>query len=742
MLLLLMPGLSWPHGDELEFSEQVEIMYVAYYGRPGDPAGVDYWAGRLEDEGGGLEAIIDDFGNSQEYLDRYAGQDSATLVNNIYVQLLARDADVAGRDFYVGKLEAGELSLASIALDIYNGVTGADVLTVENKTGIAHDYTDLVRDTGAEYGSEQIEQARALIDSVDDTVASVDVARASLTEIFDQEPLLNCENLEGSFERIQTVVFEGYGCSNSACHGGASPEGNLDLRAGVAYANLIRVPASANLSEPLQLVYPGEQSLSFLYQKMAAATEGTPLPSGGGQPMPIGLAPLTEDHLEAVRLWIRGGAPEFRDVDGVAELLGCDQGTEPTANKIDPPPPPDAAVGTRFHSGPWTVEPNSEGEVCYATYYDLEKQAGGIPAWAKADCAGGALDDYEGECFAYNRRTLTQDPQSHHSIIDVYHGAAGPADPAWGEWTCLDGPHAGMSCDPEQIGISVLDGGADCGGPLTACGTRPVPSIACTGFGPNDLRQSTTGAGGAQSPISTSNLQEGVYSVLPVRGFMIWNSHAFNLTREATSVEQYNDFWYAPVEERVYRSRGIFDARNIFVANVPPYEQRTYCSHYTLPRYARLTSLSSHAHKRGVLWQTWLPPQDPGCTVRDPACTPNDTPAEYVSRIYNDPLSLDFDPPLAFDEASVSSRTLKYCVTYDNGAEFPDLLKRDSTSVGTRCPSSAYCVGGEAPGRYCGADDSVCGAGGVCDACVVRGGFTTEDEMFILLGGFYVKPPN
>ena len=45
-------------------------MYVAYYGRPGDPGSVDFWAEQLDAVGGNLNAIIDAFGNSQEYNDR------------------------------------------------------------------------------------------------------------------------------------------------------------------------------------------------------------------------------------------------------------------------------------------------------------------------------------------------------------------------------------------------------------------------------------------------------------------------------------------------------------------------------------------------------------------------------------------------------------------------------------------------------------------------------------------------
>ena len=50
---------------------------------------------------------------------------------------------------------------------------------------------------------------------------------------------------------------------------------------------------------------------------------------------------------------------------------------------------------------------------------------------------------------------------------------------------------------------------------------------------------------------------------------------------------------------------------------------------------------------------------------------------------------------------------------------------------------------GPEKGQLCGGDDSFCdsapGAGdGDCDACPLLGGLTTEDEMFIFLGGYYI----
>ena len=70
-------------------------------------------------------------------------------------------------------------------------------------------------------------------------------------------------------------------------------------------------------------------------------------------------------------------------------------------------------------------------------------------------------------------------------------------------------------------------------------------------------------------------------------------------------------------------------------------------------------------------------------------------------------------------------------------------MKRKSTlPVGASpCTNEQLsCVGGERQGQLCGGVDANCGAGGVCDACAVRGGVTTEDEMLILLGNYYGQP--
>ena len=95
-LLCLWTPLSLGHGAETDFEEDVEAMYLAYYGRPGDPAGVEFWADQLQQSEGDLSAIIDAFGSSEEYSQRYSGLSDEQLVDNLFQQLFGDGIDIGG----------------------------------------------------------------------------------------------------------------------------------------------------------------------------------------------------------------------------------------------------------------------------------------------------------------------------------------------------------------------------------------------------------------------------------------------------------------------------------------------------------------------------------------------------------------------------------------------------------------------------------------------------------------------
>lgn len=125
-----------------------------------------------------------------------------------------------------------------------------------------------------------------------------------------------------SFAAIQTVIFNGKGCSNSGCHGGSSPANGMNLSNGRAYAAIVNVTARAGGG--LKRVLPGDANNSFLYRKVAAKTNPGSF-TISGSPMPLTGSALSANQLAALALWIDSGAPEFGragELNEVERLLG------------------------------------------------------------------------------------------------------------------------------------------------------------------------------------------------------------------------------------------------------------------------------------------------------------------------------------------------------------------------------------------------------------------------------------
>jgi len=159
---------------------QVQEIYVAYYGRPADPAGLQYWASQLAANKGNLTTIINAFGNSAESSALYAGASNSAKVIAIYQQLFNRAPDTPGLTFYTNALTAGTMTAASIALNVADGATGVDATYLSNKLVVAKAFTDaLTTDPAANLaysGTAAEAAARSLITSVTTIAATTSVA--------------------------------------------------------------------------------------------------------------------------------------------------------------------------------------------------------------------------------------------------------------------------------------------------------------------------------------------------------------------------------------------------------------------------------------------------------------------------------------------------------------------------------------------------------------------------------------
>jgi hypothetical protein len=629
------------------------------------------------------------------------------------------------------------------------------------------------------------------------------------------------QEFDSTFALIQSAIFERRGCTSSFCHDAAA-SGGLNLTAAVAYDNLVDAPVGSVSARPsLRRVSPAKKEDSLLWLNVAAAT----LPDQWKAPlraMPLGgLPPLTLDELKVIQLWIEAGAPREGVVHGTGELLdACLPPPEPLETKpLDPPAP---GTGVQLRAPRQILDKHTEREVCFVTYYDVSGQ---VPSEFR-----GA----NGDTFRYKRIDARQDPLSHHAVVIPYHGAAGIHDSIWGEFKCGGGSRDGLECDPTDLASCGHDG---------VCGSRPTPGVACIGYGPggdasigvgNDSLFNTMAAG--------LGAVEGVYAEAPLRGMLVWNSHAFNVTDKPGKLDIWVNLAFAAPDELLHPLQRFTEVIEQFRLLVPPFSAQEICAHYEIPPGASVIELSSHNHKRGKRFRIWegffgcaggpnagapCSPlgTDEGLGLVDPcegtacvsrrvprvgdcdgdskvtvseivlgvnialaqfsmdACEPFDgngdgrvdidelvtavdaaihplrDPQEsmiYESFTYSDPVVVKFDPPLRFGAAQSSEeRMLTYCGLYDNGLTDPSEVKRQSTSppatnnfLGGPCATPEACTEGRV-GEPCSGFDAIqrdrscdtsSGAGdGDCDACPLRFGTTTEDEMFILLGAFFTE---
>lgn len=128
-------------------SDIVQKVYIGYYQRPADPAGLIYWTRRLEDADWKLHEIIEAYAHSAESVALYGNIDSGsigTVVDSIYMALFNRHAETGGLNYYVNGFNSGQFTAATIMLNILNGAQNQDLLTVNNKVTASNLFTKTI----------------------------------------------------------------------------------------------------------------------------------------------------------------------------------------------------------------------------------------------------------------------------------------------------------------------------------------------------------------------------------------------------------------------------------------------------------------------------------------------------------------------------------------------------------------------------------------------------------------------
>lgn len=81
-------------------------LYEAHFRRPPDAAGLRFWADQFR-AGMSLEQISQEFARSTEFVTTYGALDDTQFIDQVYVNVLGRPADAAGRTYWVATLQSG-----------------------------------------------------------------------------------------------------------------------------------------------------------------------------------------------------------------------------------------------------------------------------------------------------------------------------------------------------------------------------------------------------------------------------------------------------------------------------------------------------------------------------------------------------------------------------------------------------------------------------------------------------------
>lgn len=118
-----LPDTQPPQGltvDELtshfKFSEadaQVLRLYLAFFNRQPDPGGANYWVS-ARFSGSSLEEVSEFFTLSREFANNYAGTGNEEYLERVYANVLGRDYDQSGFEYWLNLLESGHLNRGGV----------------------------------------------------------------------------------------------------------------------------------------------------------------------------------------------------------------------------------------------------------------------------------------------------------------------------------------------------------------------------------------------------------------------------------------------------------------------------------------------------------------------------------------------------------------------------------------------------------------------------------------------------
>ncbi|MFK7835214.1 MAG: DUF4214 domain-containing protein [Sulfitobacter sp.] len=175
-------------------------LYIAYFNRAPDAVGLNFW-GTAFANGTTLQQMATLFTDQDETRATYAADlSNADFVTAVYSNVLGRQGDQAGFDFWVGVLDSGGRTRDQFILSVLEGAkaappAGATPEFMQQQLA-DQQYLSIKTDIGAYYsvtrGLSDVPQATAVMNLFDGSAGSVNTAQAAIDSFYNDA--LDAEN--------------------------------------------------------------------------------------------------------------------------------------------------------------------------------------------------------------------------------------------------------------------------------------------------------------------------------------------------------------------------------------------------------------------------------------------------------------------------------------------------------------------------------------------------------------------
>ena len=131
------------------YTDAIQKLYVAYFTRPADAAGLAYWEGVVAAAKGDTSAVSAAFAASTEYQTEYADITTGGTIAKIYQNLFGHAPDDAGLAYWVKAIGDKVFTIDQAVTKIAAGAQGTDKVAYDSKVLVATSFTAAL-DTDAE----------------------------------------------------------------------------------------------------------------------------------------------------------------------------------------------------------------------------------------------------------------------------------------------------------------------------------------------------------------------------------------------------------------------------------------------------------------------------------------------------------------------------------------------------------------------------------------------------------------